>query len=433
MFMRFQPTPISKDPPQPTRTPRIAVINVKAQIRSQLFSLFIDSYYPSSPTGQVSYRFRDASTLLEALPFMLNGKNSQLLDRATSALASVFVGKKFQDDQVIHHGVELYSQAINSFSALISRQGLPVREVLCANVIFQYFEVINSTSGFSGWMAHMQGANAVVAQHEKSLERDQIFHAIGKSRSALYFCPMWQSVTSRTDSRYWADPVDEIIDILMNCTLFVEYIDNTRSEYDISQLMKLCNQLKGQTESWYARLKLTSPSPLYTPTPDQAEIPRSHVTESLFPETYHFASIDIAEAHMLYWTASLIIYTLFQEIERRGESCAVFAESQSSHPIPISHQGEPGSYMKSAEYFTDQICRGVGYFIQPHMHILGGHNLLFPVSMAAQFFYRNNIHDRYLWCQEVFASLESLGLGLAHVLQGTPWLKYKSGNSLQSQ
>lgn len=34
--------------------------------------------------------------------------------------------------------------------------------------------MINSTSGFSGWMAHMQGANAVVSQHEKSLERDQV-------------------------------------------------------------------------------------------------------------------------------------------------------------------------------------------------------------------------------------------------------------------
>jgi hypothetical protein len=244
---------------------------------------------------------------------------------------------------------------------------------------------------------------------------------------------MWQSLTSCTDSRGWADPVDEIIDILMSCTLFFEYIDNTRSDYDTRQLMKLCNQLKRQTESWYTRLKSTSPSPLYTAIPNKADIPRSPVTKSLFPETYHFASIEIAEAHMLYWAASLVIYTLFQEIERREESSnAVFVESQSSHLIPIFDQSEPGSYKKQAELYTDQICRGVGYFVQPHMHILGGHNLLFPVSMAAQFFYRNDIHDRYLWCQEVFASLESLGLGLAHVLQGTPWSKYKSGSGLQS-
>lgn len=191
--MRFQFKKTAKDAPQPTKETSITVFHVNAQIRSQLFSIFIDSYNPSAPKGQVSFRFRDASNVFEALPSMLDGKNSQLLDRATSALASVFVGKKFKNDQMIHHGVELYNRAIHSFSRLVSRQGLPVREVLCANVVFQYYEVrldlpldvsptfntncrqmINSTSGFSGWMAHMQGANAVVAQHEKSLERDQI-------------------------------------------------------------------------------------------------------------------------------------------------------------------------------------------------------------------------------------------------------------------
>lgn len=126
---------------QRTKEPYIAVINVNAQIRSQLFSIFIDHYYPSSPLGQVSFRSRNASNMPQAFPSILNGKNSQLLDRATSALASVFIGKKFKDDQMIDHGVVLYTQAISSFSRLLSREGLPVREALCANVVFQYYEV----------------------------------------------------------------------------------------------------------------------------------------------------------------------------------------------------------------------------------------------------------------------------------------------------
>lgn len=79
--------------------------------------------------------------MLEAFPSIVDGKNSRLLDQATSALASVFVGKKFKNDQMIHHGVALYNQAIHSFSRMISRQELPVREALCANVVFQYYEV----------------------------------------------------------------------------------------------------------------------------------------------------------------------------------------------------------------------------------------------------------------------------------------------------
>ena len=141
MATRFQSEENIKGPGQPSKGSSIAIINVNAQIRSQLFSLFIDSYRPSSPIGQVNFRLKNALNLLEAFPAMVDGKNSQLLDRATSALASVFVGKKFKNDQMIHHGVSLYNQAIHSFSRLISRQKLPVREVLCANVVFQCYEV----------------------------------------------------------------------------------------------------------------------------------------------------------------------------------------------------------------------------------------------------------------------------------------------------
>lgn len=122
----------------------------------------------------------------------MNGKDSQLLDRAISALATVFVGKTVGDDRLTRHGIMLYNHAIQVFARMIPRAGLPVQEVLCANVVFQLYEVstsqagravenmllmkqlINCTAGFSGWMAHMEGANAVLARHEKSLERDEL-------------------------------------------------------------------------------------------------------------------------------------------------------------------------------------------------------------------------------------------------------------------
>lgn len=66
---------------------------------------------------------------------------SQLLDRAIAALASVFVGKKFNDDRMINNGIRIYDQAIQTFVRLIQRSDLPVQEVLCANLVFQLYEV----------------------------------------------------------------------------------------------------------------------------------------------------------------------------------------------------------------------------------------------------------------------------------------------------
>lgn len=96
---------------------------------------------PSPPLGRINFRCQQTSNLIEVFPSVMNGKNSQLLDRAISALAAVFVGKKADDDQLIHHGVMLYNHAIQVFARLIPRAGLPVQEVLCANVVFQLYEV----------------------------------------------------------------------------------------------------------------------------------------------------------------------------------------------------------------------------------------------------------------------------------------------------
>ena len=128
-------------PPKEYEDVKLTVVNVNSQIRSQLFSLFIDSYIPSDPMGKVNFRYKHANSFVEDFPSLMNGQNSQLFDRAISALAFVFVGKKFGDDQLTRHGLMLHNHAIRVFSRLIPQARLPVQEVLCANVAFQLFEV----------------------------------------------------------------------------------------------------------------------------------------------------------------------------------------------------------------------------------------------------------------------------------------------------
>ncbi|KAJ5106309.1 hypothetical protein N7456_002984 [Penicillium angulare] len=416
---------------------QIGVVNVNSQIRSQLFSLFIDSYIPSPPVGHINLRCQQVTNVIEDFPSLMDGKNSQLFDRAISALAAAFVGKKFNDSRLTHHGVKLYNHAIQAFAALIPRTGLPVQEVLCANVVFQLYEVINCTYGFAGWMAHMQGANAVLARHEKSLKRDQlstmllrqlklsnIFHAIGKSQSAISSFPMWKILSPpRVD-----DPLDEIIDILMECTVLVEKAGSVQTTQDLINAQNLCHELEWQAHSWHTRLKGISECPLYSLVPDDSGISRSKTRNAVFPERYEFISVDMAEAYMLYWAALLVISSVLYEFERRMAS---HQEDSIPHAAAES-RSETTLFFHDALFYADQICRGVGYFIQPYMHILGGHNLLFPVAMSSQFFHGNGFYDRYDWCQGVFATLESMGLGLASVLQGTPWLTYKSGETENS-
>lgn len=119
----------------------LAIVNVNSQIRSQLFSLFVESYVPSHPVGRVNWRCQHATNLVQDFPSLMGQKNSQLFDRAVTALATSFVGKKFGDERLTRHGIMLYNSSIQAFAKLIPRSGLPVQEVLCANVAFQLYEV----------------------------------------------------------------------------------------------------------------------------------------------------------------------------------------------------------------------------------------------------------------------------------------------------
>lgn len=242
---------------------------------------------------------------------------------------------------------------------------------------------------------------------------------------------MWKALSPYADSN---DILEDIIDVLMECTVLVQDMGNLHTSEHAQELRKKCSDLSQQTHSWYETLQSTCEAPLYTMTRSTADIQRSTLSTDMFSERCEFVSVDIAEAHMLYWAALLFIHSLVYEMNKRKD---VDPQSNSSSPgSPAdSSSSEQGTYQSpscsqdsfgQAELYANEICRGVGYFIQPHMHILGGHNLLFPVAMAAQFFYGNGFQEEYLWCQDVFAALESIGLGLAHVLQGTPWSRYKS-------
>lgn len=241
---------------------------------------------------------------------------------------------------------------------------------------------------------------------------------------------MWQALSPTMGSD---DPIDEIIDILMECTVLVEKMDGSQPETDVQRLELACWSLRQQIQTWYKRLQATSPGRLYTPTSNLTGIPLSPSAKLAFPHTFNFVALDIAEAHMLCWAALLIISSFFHGIECQRESRSRAYDVSRFPDVNSDDQKRSEFFLREAEFYANQICRGVGYFLQPHMHILGGHNLLFPVSMAAQFFYGNHFDDKYQWCQEVFAVLNSIGLGLASVLQGTPWSRYKLGESHENE
>lgn len=119
-------------------TPIIA-IDAASINRDQIFSVFLDNYFPTvysgSPHGVELWH-----SLVEG--FFLLPKKTHMLDTAITALSCVYLGKIKNDGRVFGHGLQLYTQAIQDMSSMIC-QNIYTDDIICTSVIFQEIEVIS--------------------------------------------------------------------------------------------------------------------------------------------------------------------------------------------------------------------------------------------------------------------------------------------------
>ena len=84
----------------------------------QLFASYLNDYFPSRvrPTGLLDMSYAILSGIYE-LPH-----KSSMLEKASSALSCVFLGKIHQDKALLRYGVGLYNQAIQEMLRALSRR-----------------------------------------------------------------------------------------------------------------------------------------------------------------------------------------------------------------------------------------------------------------------------------------------------------------------
>lgn len=149
------------------------------EARTQLFATYMHTFFASnpSPTGRVDSWY----SLMARFP-TLAGK-SDLLDRSVIGLASVFLGKKTRDDRLAHYGLEIYNSALHAMLQILQVNRPPTATTLYSAIVFQAYEVgsirakrsscsdkpqtmENSETVLRNCLAHIQGATAMLKQHD---------------------------------------------------------------------------------------------------------------------------------------------------------------------------------------------------------------------------------------------------------------------------
>lgn len=126
-------------------SPEVALpptINAAPQIRQQISSSYMDSWFPSTnlpePGTDIYYPVGDWNWLFTN--FLQLSSNSPMLEEAVVAVSSISLGKMNRDDSLVHRGVASYNQSIRLMSNMI-QQNMLTEELLFATVTFQMIEV----------------------------------------------------------------------------------------------------------------------------------------------------------------------------------------------------------------------------------------------------------------------------------------------------
>jgi hypothetical protein len=89
-----------------------------SMIGSQLFASYLNGYFPSKvrPTCLLDTSYIIISGIHE-LP-----QKSSMLEKASSALSCVFLGKLYRDEALLRYGLRLYNRAIQEMSKALTRR-----------------------------------------------------------------------------------------------------------------------------------------------------------------------------------------------------------------------------------------------------------------------------------------------------------------------
>lgn len=120
------------------RSSPTAVIDADSINRDQIFSVFLDHYFPVDRTGS-SYGVDLWHYLIES--FFLLPQKTHMLETAITAISCVYLGKIKNNSRVLRHGLQLYNQAIKDMSSMICKNAY-MDDIIYTSVIFQEMEVI---------------------------------------------------------------------------------------------------------------------------------------------------------------------------------------------------------------------------------------------------------------------------------------------------
>ncbi|RAK89083.1 hypothetical protein BO79DRAFT_264342 [Aspergillus costaricaensis CBS 115574] len=396
-----------------------ACFNMNPEARTQLFATYMHTFFASipSPTGRVDSWY----SLMARFP-TLAGK-SDLLDRSVIGLASVFLGKKTRDGQLAHYGLEIYNSALHAMLQILQVNRPPTATTLYSAIVFQAYETMeNSETVLRNCLAHIQGATAMLKQHDFTRCDQTLIDAIlwrHKWAAAMFTLNTPYSMhvdveclnLGRKDS-----PVDELFEVIAEgialrrdlCKLIGQSPHDR--EHACHALLQRCFNLEARLRVDWLHMSAHRLDGKPTPCSRQSlgqEPSMLPLDPGLAP--YNFESLEAAKIYLLFWVASLVIRRVIYQTETH-----------------LLRDPDPSRMV----FYAREICRSVAYCMQPENRMLAVRSVLLGLSQASKCYIDCGDKAEFEWCQAVYPCIDASGFGIARLMSEMEW---KFWNAAQSQ
>ena len=247
----------------------------------------------------------------------------------------------------------------------------------------------------------------------------------------------------------WREPVDVILDSIVECSALIEQVDlliqsgnpELQDDIDIGERLLIdCLALKDQLDADFNDMERRLGYPYSSPEQRSfwSELDES-IPGDIFPDAIEYPSLSCGEAHILWFTTYILLSPLIDQLlvflgrSQRNVSFTLWEVPTSpssseveAPPTPSRGSEHLETFLDVAEYYADMICRSAKYMVQPETKALGAQIFLAPFSQATQFYHSQETIHKHRWCQSIFMVLPRLGFGIAPFLKDMIWPKYEA-------
>ncbi|KAL9044489.1 MAG: hypothetical protein Q9214_002374 [Letrouitia sp. 1 TL-2023] len=393
-----------------TSLPIILSPSAGASCRQQLFSLFLDCYFPRDILEEQKPWFAQLSEL---------SSPTKAVEFSTMAVCSAKLGRLNDDKNLTQESLSLYAQGLKELQKeLWNRKLMHSDETLAACMALGMYELMECPAGDRhGYISHQNGCARMIQLRGAKAYQTGLSHKIFQTfrlqntlqsleqhHSTYLTDPCWATVPFEESGK---DLWNQVLDYVAQAPRILGQIDKFKDIPIIARLpltleiIDECWKIDTELEKLESRFKANVEKPPYTTEVSKMaeRFPSNLTLGNAFSTGFHFPNLRMASTMVLYWAVLLMLWTGLSALYTQVTIIKMM------DPSAVSVEFPPLGHRTGFIAVARNILQSFEYCMQDSMREMGPSTIAAPLDIVVE-----TLKDYPQYSQEVAWAKEALGI-----------------------